>query len=96
MEKHVGIVRTKEELEAGIEAIGKLKERVKNVKAHGASQFNPGWHEALSMSSLLVTSEAVARAALLREESRGAHTRIDFPGEREEWVKFNIVIHKGQ
>jgi succinate dehydrogenase / fumarate reductase flavoprotein subunit len=95
MEKHVGIVRNKEELEEGIGELEKLKERAKNMKAHGASQFNPGWHEALSMGSLLITSEAVARAALMREESRGAHTRTDFPGEREEWVKYNIVIHRG-
>ena len=57
------------------------------MKAPGASQYNPGWHEALSMQSLLITTEAVARAALMREESRGAHTRDDFPGEREEWVQ---------
>ena len=77
-----------EELEA-------LKERVKNVKAPGASQYNPGWHEAIAMKSLMVTSEAVARAALIRKESRGAHTRIDYEGERDEWVKVNIMIRKG-
>jgi succinate dehydrogenase / fumarate reductase flavoprotein subunit len=44
---------------------------------------------------LLVTSEAVTRAALMREESRGAHTRTDFPGERPEWVKYNVIIKKG-
>lgn len=74
----------------------KIKEAYKNVKAKGASQFNPGWHEALGLRNLLITSEAVARAALLREESRGAHTREDFPGELEEWHKYNIVTVKGE
>ena len=65
------------------------------MKAPGASQYNPGWHEALSMQSLLVTSEAVTRAALMREESRGAHTRLDHPGESAEWVKYNVIVKKG-
>jgi succinate dehydrogenase / fumarate reductase flavoprotein subunit len=91
----VGIVRSKSELERGIEELQVLKKRVKNVKADGASQYNPGWHEALSLESLLVTSEAVALAAHMREESRGAHTRIDFENERPEWLQYNIVITKG-
>jgi succinate dehydrogenase / fumarate reductase flavoprotein subunit len=95
MDVYVGIVRTKEDLEKGISEIERLKEAAKNVKAHGASQFNPGWDEALSLRSLLITSEAVARAALIREESRGAHTRIDFENERDEWLKVNIVTRKG-
>jgi len=66
------------------------------VKAKGASQFNPGWHEALGLRNLLITSEAVARAALLREESRGAHTRADFPGEQNNWLQYNIVTTKGE
>jgi succinate dehydrogenase / fumarate reductase flavoprotein subunit len=95
MEDCVGIVREEEELKQGVSRIEALKERVKNVKAPGASQYNPGWHEAIAMKSLMVTSEAVARAALIRKESRGAHTRIDYEGERDEWVKVNIVIRKG-
>ncbi len=47
------------------------------------------------MRSLLITAEAVTRAALMREESRGAHTRVDFPGESDEWVKYNVVVKKG-
>ena len=95
MGKHVGIVRTGKELEEGVEKLRVLKKRVANVKAHGQSQYNPGWHEALSLKSLMVVSEAVARAAHLREESRGAHTRIDFEGERDEWLKYNVVITRG-
>lgn len=95
MHENVGIVRTKEDLEEGIAKIEALKARVANVKAPGASQYNAGWHEALDLPPLMVTSEAVARAALVREESRGAHTRIDCPGEREDWAKVNVVIRKG-
>ena len=65
------------------------------MKAKGASQFNPAWHEALGLRNLLITAEAVARAANLREESRGAHTRADFPGEQKDWLKYNLVSKKG-
>ncbi|MBL4655004.1 MAG: fumarate reductase/succinate dehydrogenase flavoprotein subunit [Bacteroidia bacterium] len=95
MNDNVGIVRTDGDLQKGIDNIDKLKEDFKEIKADGASQYNPGWHEAISMRNLLITSEAVAKAASMREESRGAHTRIDYEGERDEWLKYNIVIKKG-
>jgi len=95
MHDGVNIIREAEGLQKALDALEVVKERAAKVKAHGASQFNPGWHEALSLSSLLVTAEAVARAALLREESRGAHTRLDFEGEQSEWSQVNIVIRKG-
>jgi len=95
MSKGVGIVRKKDELETAIAELEELKKQANTMKAPGASQYNPGWHEALSMRSLLVTSEAVTRAALMREESRGAHTRLDHPGESAEWVKYNVIIKKG-
>ncbi len=95
MQQYVGIVRTEEDLLRGIDEIERLKTASKDVKAHGASQYNPGWHEALDIGSLLVTSEAVAKAALLRKESRGGHTRLDYEGEHENWGKVNIVISKG-
>ena len=95
MNKNVGIVRNKEELESALVDLEALKEEAKTLKAPGASQYNPGWHEALAMKSLLITSEAVTRAALMREESRGAHTRTDHPGESAEWVKYNVIIKRG-
>ena len=94
MEDSVGIVRTEEELKQGVTGIEALTLKSKLMKAPGTSQYNPGWHEALSMRSLLVSAEAVARSALLRQESRGAHTRIDYEGERDEWVKYNIICRK--
>ncbi|MBL4752120.1 MAG: fumarate reductase/succinate dehydrogenase flavoprotein subunit [Flavobacteriales bacterium] len=95
MQKNVSIVRIKDDLEKGIEDLESIKDKYKNVKAAGASQFNPGWHEALAMRNLLITTEAVSRAALMREESRGGHSRVDFPGESAEWFKYNIVSKKG-
>ena len=95
MQNNVGIIRSKESLESGIEQLEKIKESYETVKAKGASQFNPGWHEALGLRNLLITTEAVARAALMREESRGAHTRSDYPGEQDHWLNYNIVSSKG-
>ncbi len=96
MQINVGIIRSKDELNEGIRQLERIKEKYKTVKAKGTSQFNPGWHEALGLRNLLITAEAVARAALLREESRGAHTRSDFPGEQDDWLKYNIVSTKGR
>jgi succinate dehydrogenase / fumarate reductase flavoprotein subunit len=95
MQANVGIIREKAELEKALEDLAALNKDAETMKAPGASQYNPGWHEALSMKSLLITSEVVTRAALMREESRGAHTRNDFPGENEEWVQYNVIIKKG-
>jgi succinate dehydrogenase / fumarate reductase flavoprotein subunit len=94
MQVDVGIVRNEADLKKAIDFIDALKPKVASVKADGASQYNPGWHEALSIRSLLIVSEAVAKAALMREESRGAHTRTDFEDESEEWLKYNIVIKR--
>ncbi len=92
----VNIVRDKEGLEAALASIRALKMQAESAKAHGSSQYNPGWHEAISLGPLFLTAEAVARAALVREESRGAHTRADFPGEQEAWQKVHVVIRKGE
>jgi len=96
MHKNVNIVRTGEQLQSAVEQIDALKSRVANLKASGASQFNPGWHEALSLHSMMETAEAVTKAALMREESRGAHTRLDFEGEQTEWGKVNLVVNKNE
>jgi succinate dehydrogenase / fumarate reductase, flavoprotein subunit len=94
MHSLVGIIRTKSELEEAIEKVGQLKERAENVSVEGHRQFNPGWHLALDLESLLTVSEAVARCALLREESRGGHTRDDFPTTSAYWSKINNTIHR--
>jgi succinate dehydrogenase / fumarate reductase flavoprotein subunit len=95
MGRYVGIVRIEEELKTALAELERLKADAARVKAHGTSQYNAGWHQALDLRSLLITGEVVTRAALARQESRGAHTRVDYPGERDEWLKVNVVVRKG-
>lgn len=94
MGKNVGIIRTKSELETAVTELEKFKAEADKVKAHATSQYNAGWHTALDLRNLLIAGEAVAKAALTREESRGAHTREDFPGERDEWLKYNVIVKR--
>ena len=94
LQSYVSIVRTGEELALGLEKLQELKVDIVEVFAHASAQYNPGWNEALDLKNLIVTAEAVTRAALIREESRGAHTRLDFEGENDDGLEYNIVIKK--
>jgi len=94
MQNYVGIVRSKDELNQAIKELYRISIDVDQVKAHASAQYNPGWNEAIDLGNLLITAEAVARAALMREESRGAHTRMDFENENDQWLESNIVIRK--
>ncbi|MDQ3020385.1 MAG: fumarate reductase/succinate dehydrogenase flavoprotein subunit [Bacteroidota bacterium] len=94
MNRNVNIVRTEEELKTALSELERIKKDAAKVKATGTSQYNPGWHEALSLQCLIISAEAVTRGALMREESRGGHTRIDFPGESNDWLKYWIVSSK--
>jgi succinate dehydrogenase / fumarate reductase flavoprotein subunit len=96
MGRYVGIVRTEGELQSALGELERLKADAARVRAPGSSQYNAAWHEALDLRSLLVTAEAVTRAALVRQESRGAHTRVDHPGEREEWQNVNVIVRRGR
>ena len=96
MQNLVGIVRTGNEMEKALEEIAKLKTKAEAVGVIGNREFNPGWHTALDLKNLLMVSEAVARSAIEREESRGAQFRDDFPEKSEEWAKYNNVIRQGQ
>jgi len=87
----VGIIRRKSELVEALERLGELKERVAKVGATGGRRYNPGWHLALDLRNMLVVSECTARAALKREESRGGHTREDFPKMDPSWRRVNLV-----
>jgi succinate dehydrogenase / fumarate reductase flavoprotein subunit len=92
MQSLVGIYRTREDLQKALVELGKLNERWTHTSVEGSRMFNPGWHLALDLKSMLTISEAVARSALVREESRGAHSRIDFPELSADWgAKNNIV-----
>ena len=96
MNNHVGIVREENELKEGIEKLETLKEELKTVKAHAASQYNPGWNLAIDINNMIVACEAVAKSALERRESRGGHTRLDFPEENKDCLDFNLVIKKSE
>jgi succinate dehydrogenase / fumarate reductase flavoprotein subunit len=87
----VGLIRTADEMNEALKRLDELKVRVGKVSVEGDRHFNPGWHLALDLRNMLVVSECVARAALLREESRGGHTRDDFPMMRPEWRTKNLV-----
>ncbi|MBN6051338.1 fumarate reductase/succinate dehydrogenase flavoprotein subunit [Nonomuraea sp. RK-328] len=91
MNELVGIIRKAEEVSEALEVVEKLKERVRLVGAAGTRIYNPGWHLALDLRNMVLVSECVARAALLREESRGGHTRDDFPGMNPEWRRKLLV-----
>jgi len=90
----VGIIRTADELSRSLAEIEKLKERAKHVLVEGHRQYNPGWHLAIDLRNMLVVSECIAKAALERQESRGGHTRDDFPGPNDEWGTKNLVLSR--
>jgi succinate dehydrogenase / fumarate reductase flavoprotein subunit len=94
MQNLVGIYRTREDLEKALGELEKLKQRWGRVSVEGSRMFNPGWHLALELKSMLAVSEAVTRAAQMREESRGAHSRIDFPKTEPAWGKKNIIVRR--
>jgi succinate dehydrogenase / fumarate reductase flavoprotein subunit len=91
MQDLVGIIRRKHELEDALKRLTDLRARVAGVRATGGRRFNPGWHLALDLRNMLVVSECTARAALQRDESRGGHTREDFPLMDPQWRKLNLV-----
>jgi succinate dehydrogenase / fumarate reductase flavoprotein subunit len=87
----VGIIRTAPEIERALAKLEDLKARSRHLTVEGHRQFNPGWHLALDLHNMLAVSECVARAALLRKESRGGHTRDDYPGMDPEWRTKNLI-----
>ena len=95
MEIHAGIVRDEESLNEGIEKLKDLSRRVENAKATGDRSYNPSWHLCLDMKNMIITSLAVAEAAKERRESRGGHTRLDYPEYDKELETLNIIIRKG-
>jgi succinate dehydrogenase / fumarate reductase, flavoprotein subunit len=87
----VGIIRKAEEVEQALLALNDLRGRVAKVSVEGGRFFNPGWHIALDLRNMLLVSECVAKAALIRTESRGGHTRDDHPAMEPEWRKINLI-----
>jgi succinate dehydrogenase / fumarate reductase, flavoprotein subunit len=95
MQDLVGIVRTQGEIERALTEIGALKARAAKVGVSGNREYNPGWHTALDLGNLLTVSEAIAKSALARKESRGGHFRDDYPDKSAEFATFNHIVKKG-
>jgi succinate dehydrogenase flavoprotein subunit len=95
MQDLVGIVRFESEMQQALEAIGQLSARAERTGIAGNREYNNGWHTTIDLGNMMIVSEAITRAALLRKESRGAQFREDFPNKDSEWGKYNIVISRG-
>ena len=87
----VGIIRTKKELQEAIDKIADLRKRIANVTVTGDRAFNPGFHLSFDLDNMLLIAESTAKSAIVREESRGGHTRDDFPGMNAEWRQKNNI-----
>jgi succinate dehydrogenase / fumarate reductase flavoprotein subunit len=87
----VGIIRREGELTDALKRLQELRLRVANVGATGGRKYNPGWHLALDLRNMILVSECTAKAALEREESRGGHTREDFPKMSPQWRLLNLI-----
>jgi succinate dehydrogenase / fumarate reductase flavoprotein subunit len=94
MQNLVGIVRAEDEMQQALGATAKLHARAQQAGVAGNREYNNGWHTAIDVGNMLVVSEAITRAALIRKESRGAQFREDFPQKDPEWGKYNIVIKR--
>jgi succinate dehydrogenase / fumarate reductase flavoprotein subunit len=94
MQDLVGIVRTEREMEEALACIASLKRRATQVAVRGNREYNPGWHTALDLKNLLTISEAIARSAIERKESRGGHFRDDYPDKHPAYGSINFVVRK--
>jgi succinate dehydrogenase / fumarate reductase, flavoprotein subunit len=94
MQDLVGIVRSEQELQRALEGLGPLRQRAQQAGVGGHREYNPGWHAALDLHSLLTVSEAITRSAIERRESRGGHFRDDYPDKDAACATFNIVVRK--
>jgi succinate dehydrogenase / fumarate reductase flavoprotein subunit len=96
MQDLVGIVRSEQEVQRGLAELGTLRARAERVGVVGNREYNPGWHTALDLRHLLTVSEAIARCALERKESRGGHFRDDYPQKDPAYGTFNNVVRRGR
>jgi succinate dehydrogenase / fumarate reductase flavoprotein subunit len=94
MQSLVGIVRTESEMQQAVRELAALSARAARAGITGHREYNPGWHTAIDLRNLLAVSEAIARSALERKESRGGHFREDFPDKSPEYATFNIVTRR--
>jgi succinate dehydrogenase / fumarate reductase flavoprotein subunit len=94
MQSLVGIFRTKADLKTAIARVDDIRGRAADLRATGGRAFNPGWNLVFEVRNLIEISEAIARSALAREESRGAHSRLDFPDTKPKWATRNVVVRR--
>ena len=94
MQDNVGIVRTESEMQYALGHLQQLKEQANHAAVTGNREYNPGWHTTIDLRNLLTVSEAIARAAIERKESRGAQFREDYPEKDEPFSKVNTIISK--
>ncbi|HVB86211.1 MAG TPA: FAD-binding protein [Candidatus Dormibacteraeota bacterium] len=92
MQHLVGIFRNEEDLNKALVELQKLNERAKRMRVEGSRLYNPGWHLSQDVRNMLLVSEACTHAALARKESRGAHSRLDYPKTEDAWGQKNHVI----
>ena len=88
----VGLIRRESEVKTALAELEKFKERAASVAVPGERAYNPGWHYSLDLRNMLLVAECVAMAALERQESRGGHTREDYPAMSPEWRKVNLIL----
>ncbi|MEZ4504012.1 MAG: fumarate reductase/succinate dehydrogenase flavoprotein subunit [Dehalococcoidia bacterium] len=91
MQALVGIIRNEDDLRQALVKVEELEARRTRVRVEGNRQYNPGWHLALDLQNMLLVAQATTRSALERKESRGGHTRDDFPGTSDDFAKVNVV-----
>ena len=99
MQRLVGIFRTETDLDQAIEEIRALQVRATRIRTQGGPAYNPGWNLVFELRNLLVVSEAIARSARQRRESRGAHSRLDYPDPDDaNWGHRNssVTLQSGQ
>jgi succinate dehydrogenase / fumarate reductase flavoprotein subunit len=94
MQMLVGIFRTKTDLEGALARIADIRRRADDLCITGGRAFNPGWNLVFEVRNLIEISEAIARSALARQESRGAHSRLDFPSTDPKWAGRNVVVRR--
>ena len=95
MQALVGIVRNESEMQEAVQKIAGYRERASRVGIDGHREYNAGWHTCLDLRNLLDVSEAIARSAIERKESRGGHFREDYPDKKDEFAKFNFSTRRG-
>jgi succinate dehydrogenase / fumarate reductase flavoprotein subunit len=94
MQNLVGIIRTESELVQALDELKGLRERLARVTVQGNRQYNPGWHLALDLHHMLSVAESITRSAIDRKESRGGHTRDDFPATDDRFGRVNVVTRR--